>query len=126
MRLVVDTAVLIDHLRGRQAAVDRLVRAVREGDELWSVSVVRTEVLIGMRPGESAATHRLLDQLRWLDVDPELADRAAEIGRPYLRSHPGVDAVDYLLAAAVEALGAELLTMNTRHFPMLPGLTAAY
>lgn len=126
MRLVVDTAVLIDHLRGRQAAVDRLVRAVREGDELWSVSVVRTEVLIGMRPGESAATHQLLDQLRWLDVDAELADRAAEIARPYLRSHPGVDTVDYLLAAAVEALGAELLTMNTRHFPMLPGLTSAY
>lgn len=126
MNVVVDPSVLIDHLRGDQRAVDVLLAAVADGDELWSVSVVRTEILVGVRAGEEAATDRLLDQLRWLAVDNELADAAGRIGRRYLRSHQGVDTVDYLLAAAVEALDARLLTSNVRHFPMIEGLRAAY
>ena len=126
MNLVVDTSVLIDHLRGHPPAVELLKRSVADGHELWSISVVRTEVLIGLRRGEEAATHRLLDQLAWLDVDVALCDRAAALGRPYLRSHPGIDVVDFVLAAAVQELGGRLLTSNVRHFPMLPDLEAAY
>jgi predicted nucleic acid-binding protein len=126
VKVVVDTSVLIDHLRGVPAAVDVLVEAVRRGDELWSVAAVRTEVLVGMRPTEAAPTHALLDQFHWLDVDPALADRAGELGRRYLRSHPGVDTVDCLIAAAVQSLGARLLTTNVRHFPMFEDLVPAY
>jgi predicted nucleic acid-binding protein len=79
-----------------------------------------------MRAGEESATYRLFDQLRWLDVDAELANRAGELGRRYLPSHPGVDTVDYLLAAAAQTLGARLVTSNVRHFPMFPDLQAAY
>jgi predicted nucleic acid-binding protein len=126
VNIVVDTSVLIDHLRGDARALNLLLEVVRSGEDLWSVSVVRTEILVGVRDGEEHATERLLDQLHWLDVDQELADAAGRLGRRYLRSHPGVDTVDYLIAAAVEKLGARLLTMNVRHFPMIPGLTPAY
>jgi len=126
VNVVVDTSVLIDHLRGDVRALEALLRAVRDGDELWSVSVVRTEVLVGVRNGEEDATQRLLDQLRWLDVDPSLADTAGALGRTYLRSHPGVDTVDLLLAAATERLAGRLLTQNVRHFPMIEGLRPAY
>lgn len=44
MRLLVDTSVLVDHLRGDPRAVGVLVDAAGAGDELWSVTVVRTEV----------------------------------------------------------------------------------
>ena len=126
MNLVVDTSVLIYPRRGDPRALDVLVGAVREGDELWSVSVVRTEILVGMRDGEEEATDRLLAQLGWLEVDNALADAAGQIGRRYLRSHPGVDTVDYLLAAAVDRLAGRLLTQNVRHFPMIEGLEPAY
>ena len=126
MNLVVDTSVLIDHLRGDPRALEVLVRAVREGDELWSVSVVRTEILVGMRDGEEEATDRLLAQLGWVEVDHALADLAGQIGRRSLRSHPGVDTTDYLLAAAVERLAGRLLTQDVRHFPMIEGLKPAY
>ena len=126
MNLVVDTSVLIDHLRGDKRALKVLLSAIDRGDELWSVSVVRTEVLVGARSGEEQATERLLAQLRWLAVDNDLADAAGGMGRQLLRSHPGVDTVDYLLAAAVERLEARLLTLNVRHFPMLEGLSPAY
>jgi len=126
MRIVLDTSVLIDHLRGLPAAVALLDSAARAGHELWSVTVVRTEVLAGMRASEARATLMLLDALRWQDVTTSLADDAGQLAARYLRSHRGVDTVDYLVAAAVRALGATLYTLNVKHFPMIPGLVAAY
>ncbi len=126
MRVLVDSSVLIDHLRGHPPATDLLLRLVRAGDELWSITPVRTEIIAGMRPGEEAATRALLDQLRWLEVDVDLADHAGDMARGYVRPHPGVDTVDYLLAAGAARLDAGLLTLNIRHFPMIEGLQPAH
>ena len=126
MRWLVDTSVLIDHLRGDPRAARALADAVADGCELWSVTVVRTEILAGLRRGEESATRKLLDHLHWIDVTVDLADRAGELARKYLRSHPGIDTVDYLIAAAAESVGAELKTQNVKHFPMIAGLRPAY
>jgi len=126
MKRLVDTAILIDHLRGDPRALELLLSLARDGDELWSVTVVRTEVLAGMRRGEERLTHRLLDQFRWQDVTVDIADTAASLARRFARSHSGIDVVDYLLAAAAERLRAELVTLNVKHFPMIPGLKPAY
>jgi predicted nucleic acid-binding protein len=45
---------------------------------------------------------------------------------PDRRSHGGIDLADYLVAAAVKALGSTLITLNVRHFPMFPDLEPAY
>lgn len=126
MRWLLDTSVLIDHLRGDERAVRLLIDAAERSIELWSVTPVRTEVLAGMRPSEAPATHRLLSALRWAAVTVELADRAGGLARAFLRSHRGVDTIDYLIAAAAQQLDAELKTTNTKHFPMFAGLRAAY
>lgn len=126
MLLIVDTSVLIDHLRNDPRAVERLVSAAEGGDELWSVAVVRTEVLAGARSGEETEILELFARLRWLDVTATLADAAGDLASTYRRSHSGVDTVDYLIAAGVQELGAELLTLNVRHFPMFPDLQPAY
>lgn len=86
----------------------------------------KVEVLGGMRSSERTATHRLLSLLEWIPVDEALADRAGRTAREYRRSHPGVDPVDYVIAATVESMGAELWTRNVKHFPMLPDLAAPY
>jgi predicted nucleic acid-binding protein len=123
---MVDTTVLIDHLRGHQGARTCLRDSIARGDDLWSVPVVRTEVLAGARPSELDDTRALLESLRWLDVTIEIADAAGELAARYRRSHSGIDIVDYLVAAAVQRLGATLLTRNVRHFPMIDGLRPAY
>jgi predicted nucleic acid-binding protein len=47
--------------------------------------------------------------------------------RPRIRlSHSGIDDADYLIAATAIVLDADLLTTNTRHFPMLKGLRPPY
>lgn len=126
MNVVVDTSVLIDHLRGNPRALDRLRSHVQTDDTLWSVTVVRTEILAGMRPRESKPTMALLDALKWRAIDIDVADRAGALARRYMKSHPGIDTVDYLIAAATQSLDAVLLTQNVRHFPMFPALRPAY
>jgi predicted nucleic acid-binding protein len=124
--LMVDTSVLIDHLRGDARAVQRLRSAVLSGDELWSATVVRSEILAGARPGEAASISALLDQLQWMDITVDVADSAGRLAARFLRSHSGVDTIDYLIAACVQKLDARLLTLNVRHFPMFPDLEPAY
>jgi predicted nucleic acid-binding protein len=125
VRIVCDTSVLIDVLRGDERAIT-LLTGLADRDELWGVVVTRSELLSGMRSRERRPTYALLDSLRWREVDLELADRAGELARRYRRSHPGVELPDFLIAAGVELLGGMLLTLNVKHFPMFPDLEPAY
>jgi hypothetical protein len=127
MRLVLDTSVLIDHLRGRPRAATALIPgAIARGDELWSSQLVRAEVLAGMREDEEIATRNLLQLISWVDVDEALAEAAGSLGRQFLPAHRGIDAVDLIVAALTLQLGGELKTTNVRHFPMFEGLAPPY
>ena len=127
MRIVLDTSVLIDHLRGRPpAATEVIPAAIANGDELWSTHVVRAEVLAGMRAGEETATRDLFRLIEWVAVDETIAEAAGALGRQYLRAHPGIDAVDLIVAAVTQHLDGRLKTTNVKHFPMFPGLEPPY
>ena len=103
-----------------------LEESARSGHELWSSTAVRTEVRAGMRRGEEPATESFFDAVRWQAVTAEVADRAGDLARRYLKSRSGVDTVDYLVAASAMTLDARLLTLNVRYFPMFPDLAPAY
>ena len=127
MRLVLDTSILIDHLRGRpKAAVEVIPLAIARGDELWSSYVVRAELLAGMRTVEEAATRELMRLITWVDVDESMSEAAGALGRRFLSSHPGIEIADLIVAALVQHLDAELKTANVKHFPMFKGLKAPY
>jgi predicted nucleic acid-binding protein len=127
MRLVLDTSVLIDHLRGRpQAATALIPNAIARGDELWSSQVVRAELLAGMRADEEVATRDLLRLITWVDVDESMSEAAGALGRRYLRSYPGIEVADLLVAALVQHLDGELKTTNVKHFPMFRELKPPY
>jgi hypothetical protein len=126
MTIVIDTSVLIDHLRGNEASRDALRSAAVAGERLTASVLTRVEVLAGMRTTEEATTRRLLDSLDWVEVDDGLAERAGDLANRYVRSHPGIDPVDYVIAATVQRLDARLWTRNVRHFPMFPGLASPY
>ena len=127
MRLVLDTSVLIDHLRGRpRAATELIPDAIGRGDELCSSYVVRAELLAGMRDQEEGATRDLMRLISWYEVDESVSEAAGELGRRYLRSHPGIDVADLIVAALTQQLDAELKTTNLKHFPMFAELRAPY
>ena len=126
-RLVLDTSVLIDHLRGRPPAATRLIpAAIARGDELWSSCVVRAELLAGMRADEETATRDLMRLVSWVEVDESASEAAGALGRRYLRSHSGIEVADLIVAALAQELDAELKTTNLKHFPMFKGLDPPY
>jgi predicted nucleic acid-binding protein len=121
-----DTSVLVDYLRGVESARE-LLRSALARDEIVAASVLtRIELSIGMRPAERRATDALVGALRWLPVESTVADRADALARRYGRSHSGIDAVDYCVAASALVNGLDLWTLNVRHFPMFPGLRAPW
>ncbi|HEY3218721.1 MAG TPA: type II toxin-antitoxin system VapC family toxin [Candidatus Limnocylindria bacterium] len=126
-RFVLDTSVLIDHLRGApRAATELIPRALDRGDEVWSSHIVRAELLAGMRADEEAATRELIRLISWVEVDESLAEAAGALGRRFLRSHPGIEVADLIVAALAESLDAQLKTTNVKHYPMFAGLKSPY
>ncbi len=64
--------------------------------------------------------------LTWVPVDEEIARLAGSMAAEYRKSHSGIDAIDYLIAATATVVGAELLTTNVRHFPIISELLPPY
>lgn len=120
-----DSTVLIAHLRGVQEATHLLRAAVEEDDACCSV-LSRVEIEGGMRSGERTEVRRLFAALDLEPVTDPVAARAGEYLRRFRSSHQGIDLVDHVIAATVDVTGAELLTLNVRHFPMFEDLEPAF
>lgn len=121
--IVLDTTVLIDHLRGFEPARTYL-RALPTVPACSEVS--RVELLRGIRQPERRATDRLMALIEWIPVDEAIARRAGQLGRRYRRSHASIGVADLLVAATAQLADAELATSNVRDFPMFRGLRPPY
>jgi predicted nucleic acid-binding protein len=120
-RYLLDSNVVILHLRHRQAANELLSRWAARGDEACISAITRTEVLAGMRPYQRDATMAILDALISLQVTSEIADQAGQWIYQYARRGFQMDVPDALIAATAVRHGLTLVTTNARHFPV-PGL----
>lgn len=124
--ILVDSDVLIAHLRGVPQARDWLVRSRRETGRLATSAVSVTEVAGGMRAHEKRQVTRLLASLDIFPVSEHVAWRAAELMRTYRTSHSGIGLSDYLIAATAATQGLQLATLNVRHFPMFADLEVPF
>jgi len=119
--ILVDSDVLIAHLRGLGTARDWLLGARKHGP--LAISVVSIAELVGgMRSVERRDVWRLLSAFRAEPATEIIARRAGEMMRRYRRSHNGIGLGDYLIAATADVKGQQLATLNVRHFPMFKGL----
>lgn len=119
--ILVDSDILIAHLRGLEAARDWLLNARSEGP--LAISVVSIAELVGgMRSAERREAWRLLASFRAEPATEIIARQAGEFRRQYRRSHSGIGLGDYLIAATAEVKGYRLGTLNVKHFPMFQGL----
>lgn len=123
MSIVLDTSVLVDHLRGSGEATEYLASL----DTRPSCSEIsRIEVIQGLRSSERRAADRLFALIAWVPVNESVARRAGELGRRWRRSHPGIGVADLAIAATAEEIGGGLATRNLKQFPMFEGLRAPY
>ncbi len=124
--IVLDTSVLVDHLRGRSQARDALQHGVADGARLAASVLTKIEVLRGMRSAERSAVRQLFAALEWIAMSDDVAETAGQFARHYRSSHHNIEVPDYIIAATTYRLDAELWTCNVKHFPMFPGLTPPY
>lgn len=122
---IFDSTVLIAHLRGVKPATGILRDAVAR-EEAGASVLSRVEIEGGMRSGERGDVTRLFTAIHLEPVSDVIAARAGQFLRAHRRSHAGIDLVDYVIAATADVLGASLLTLNVRHFPMFKGLKPAF
>ena len=123
MSVVLDTSVLVDHLRASVPATEYLAGL----DDRPSCSEIsRIEVIQGLRSAERGAAERLFALIAWVPVSEAVARRAGELGRQWRRSHSGIGVADLAIAATTEEIGAVLATRNLKHFPMFEHLRSPY
>jgi hypothetical protein len=109
-RVLVDSDVFVDHLRGRHRF------AAGSDDDVHYSSITRAELFAG-RGTEERRVRRLLEAFTELAVDTQIAERG---GR--LRRTRGINLADALIAATAREHRLTLITRNIRDFARVDGL----
>jgi hypothetical protein len=122
-RLLLDTDVLIDYLRGRPEAVSYLESLT---EPLLISAITVAELYAGVREGaERIALEQFLSVFDVILVDKEIATNGGLIRRDYGKSH-GVGLADAIIASTADVRKADLVTLNKKHFPMLSNVVTPY
>ena len=116
-RVLLDSTVLIDALRGRAAAV-RVAGLRRSGMEPWACVVSVEEIWRGLRQGEESQARRLFAGLRLAPLGVTEGIQAGSWRRAFARRGVTLHQADCLIAAAAVGVGASLATANAADFPM--------
>ncbi|HEX8632926.1 MAG TPA: type II toxin-antitoxin system VapC family toxin [Pyrinomonadaceae bacterium] len=122
-RLLIDTDVLIDYLRGRAEAVSYLESLT---EPLLISAMTVAELHAGVREGaERIALEQFLSVFNVIPVDYTIAANGGLIRRDYGKSH-GVGLADAIIAFTAEFSKVELVTLNKKHFPTLSNIITPY
>ena len=112
MRLLLDTNVLIDVLKGETTARDWL-----EEQQQPAISVITwSEVLVGCRTAESQTVEAWLDSFERLPLDRDVARESVQA-----RQRHGLKVPDAIILATARCHGLTLATRNSKDFPLSLG-----
>lgn len=114
---LLDSDVLIWHLRDQEETTELLARLSKEGILACSVVSI-VEIQAGIRPGEENRTNALLNSLKAYDVTPAIAKLAGTFIRNYRAKGITLDFVDSIVAATAVLHDLTLFTYNPKHYPM--------
>jgi predicted nucleic acid-binding protein len=114
-KVLVDTGILINFLRGREAARNYLSSLLEDSTIYCSVITV-AEIHAGMKEHEREKTTELIDSLSIVDINREIAEKAGKYKSDEKRQSLELD--DCFIAATAFINGAILATGNGKHYPM--------
>ena len=122
MKLIIDTSILIDNLRGG-TAFDNILDAIeRDNAELLLPTVVLFELYSGRSTQNKSITDKiskLLKHFQRIQLTESIAIRAGVLFRDMSKQ---LGAADYIIAASALETGGEVVTLNRKHFEQIPQL----
>jgi len=114
-KILVDTDILINFLRGKKPAQDYLFSLLEESI-IYCSTITVAEIYAGMKEHEKEKTTELIDSLNIVDVTRKIAEKAGEYKRTEKKLFLELD--DCLIAATAFINKAILTTCNKKHYPM--------
>jgi len=117
LRYLLDTDVIIWHLRGHEPT-EAILRAI-EGEQPLGCSALSVfEVWSGVRSREEDPTRRFLETLHQVPADGPIAEAAAEYWRHFRHRGVTLGRADALIAATARVRDLVLVTYIRDHYPM--------
>lgn len=116
-KIVIDSDVLIEVLRGNERFARELRICLESGNEVAVTPVTIAEILAGARVPELSKTRALLDSLVCLRIDRAVGEIAGRYVARFARSH-AVEVADALVAACAKVHRYRLWTHSRKHYPM--------
>ena len=122
-KVLVDTDVMIEFLRGKTEAIKFISSHF---EEMMLSSVTVAELYSGVRDGkEKEALDAFIERILVLPITTKVAIRGGLYKREYYKSH-GTGLADAMIAASSVSAEVPLFTFNLKHFPMLKNVKVPY
>ena len=115
MRYLLDTTVLIDHNRGKSAAVELVAKLFSEPNDLLVCDAIVAEALSSGPDDEVAAIKAMIDALEYVSTHPDAAQWAGASRRRLRQTSPG-RLGDALIAGIAWHQDATVVTRNPEDF----------
>ena len=116
-KVLIDTDVVIEILRGTQDIIKVVKTFWRNGDVVFCCPVTIAEVYHGLLQNEIGETERFFRSIECLPITKETGVKAGEYLAKYHKSH-SVELGDALIAAVCFSNKTLLYTLNKKHYPM--------
>ena len=116
-KVLVDTDVIIEIMRGNQDVIENVKAFWRRGDVIFCCPVATAEVYHGLRPKETGKAEEFFRTIECLSITKEAGEKAGEYLAKYHKSH-NVELGDALVAAVCFLNKTLLYTLNKKHYPM--------
>lgn len=115
--ILVDSDVLIEHLRGRDPVASEFRQLFSAGHAVFYSPVSKAEIYAGLRKGEEPVTADLFRIMHSILIDDTVGEKAGNYLRRFHASH-ALQLGDALQAACALVFELRLWTLNRKHYPM--------
>jgi tRNA(fMet)-specific endonuclease VapC len=117
-KYLLDTTILIEHLRGKKPAVNFITEAVRHGHRLAVCCINVAELYSGLSPEQAARAEKLINALDYYEATDDSARQAGVYRYEFARQGISLSVSDTLVSAIAKGNDAIVVTANVRDYPM--------
>ena len=116
-KYLLDTTMIIDHLRGNKRVNSCLEEIGQQGDIVGCCCINIAETYTGMREKEKEKTDRFIESLYYFEVTKQTAKLAGQLRRRYIKKGETLSTADVIIVATAMNYDVTLLTKNVQHYP---------